>query len=257
MTMAESVDEAVGAWRAATEAFCNLLPDGAVHNGVHGTHAFTSGVPVALLNGVFSISHQPSIAEVDELAASYSKTTRPWSIQIRGEASHAALAQIATRYGLTQSYPLPFMARRLEKGKLPAPVSGEATVRRISQDEHEAYNRVLAAGFEMPELIFAPLTIPEVIGAKGAGAYLVEEAGTPVATSFGLQIGTCVGVYNISTVPDYRLRGYARMATAAVLRDAYESGARTAFLQSTSAGYRVYESMGFETCETWLAFVAP
>jgi hypothetical protein len=257
MTALESVDEAVLAWQCAMEILCNLLPDGVVHKGTRGTCALTTGVPTAALNGVFSLSHQPDVTEIDAFAASFSESALPWSIQIREEASRDAIAEIARRYGLTRSYPMPFMTRRLDGVKPSTPASGDATVRRISEDEHQIYRQVVTAGFETHERIFADLTRPEVIGEKGMSAYLVEEAGIPVATSFGALMGQCVGVFNISTVPWSRRRGYARMATTAVLQRAYASGARTAFLHSTPAGYRVYESLGFETSETWQVFVAP
>jgi N-acetylglutamate synthase len=257
MTALESVDEAVLAWRRAMEILCNLLPDGVVHVGTRGTCVLTTGVPTAGLNGVFSLSRQPDLDEIDAFAASFSESTLPWSIQIRSEASRDAVAEIARRYGLTRSYPQPFMTRRLEGIELSMPVSGNATVRRISEDEHQTYRRVVTAGFGTHERIFADLTRREVIGEKGMSAYLVEEAGKPVATSFGALMGKCVGVFNISTVPGSRRRGYARMATTAVLQHAHASGARTAFLHSTPAGFRVYESLGFETGETWQVFVAP
>jgi GNAT superfamily N-acetyltransferase len=96
-----------------------------------------------------------------------------------------------------------------------------------------------------------------VLSAKGMTAYLVEEAGVPVATSFGVLVNGHVGVFNISTRPPYRRRGYARAATTAVLRDAYTQGARTAFLHCTPAGRGVYESLDFVTSEEWHVYVAP
>jgi N-acetylglutamate synthase len=257
MSALESVDDAVLAWQNAMEILCKLLPDGIVHRGARGTCALTTGVPMAALNGVFSLSRQPDVTEIDGLAASFRTSALPWSIQIRGEASRDTLAETAKRYGLTRSYQVPFMTRRLEGLKLAMPTSGNATVRRISEDEHQTYRQVVTAGFGTPEHTFADLTRPEVIGGKGMSAYLVEQAGTPVATSFGALIGKCMGVFNVSTVPGHRRRGYARMATMAVLQHASASGAQTAFLHSTPAGYRVYESLGFETSETWQVFVAP
>jgi hypothetical protein len=257
MTVLKSVDDAVSAWRGAMEILCNLLPDGIVHRGAHDTYALTTGVPMAALNGVFSLGHQPDLREIDAFAAIFSGRMFPWSIQIRSDAFRGALAEIANRYGLTRSYPMPFMTRRLEGVKLSIPASTGVTVRRISKDEYQIYRHAVTAGFGTPEHIFADLTRPEVIGEKGMSAYLVEEAGAPVATSFGALMDGCIGVFNVSTVPGRRRRGYARMATMAVLQHGQENGAQTAFLHSSPAGYRAYETLGFETGETWLVFVAP
>jgi len=56
---------------------------------------------------------------------------------------------------------------------------------------------------------------------------------------------------NISVPEHHRRRGYGRLATAAVLRDAYASGARTAFLHSSPMAVPLYEGMGFRTAGNW------
>lgn len=56
--------------------------------------------------------------------------------------------------------------------------------------------------------------------------------------------------------PQYRRRGYGRAATAAVLRDAYEEGARTAFLHASPLGVPLYQVMGFRLTENWTLFTA-
>jgi GNAT superfamily N-acetyltransferase len=257
MTDAQLVDCAVLAWHATIEALCRLLPEGAFDKGAHGTHAVTSGTPIASLNGVFSTMRQPDMTELSSFAASYSKSTLPWSIQVRSEGSNASVAQTAAEHGLTKSFEQPFMLKHLREGDAAMRMHGNASVRQVPKEEHQIYNQVLAAGCEAPEHVFHKVTAPEVLGARGMSAYLVEEAGIPVATSFGVLAGDYVGVFNIATPPAYRLRGYARMATAAVLRNAYAHGARTAFLHSTPDGYRVYESLGFATAETWRIFVRP
>ncbi|WP_321781594.1 GNAT family N-acetyltransferase [Paraburkholderia sp. J94] len=253
----ESIDLAVAAWHDAIETFCRLQPDGDVKAGPHGTRAMVSGTPVSVLNAVISTTREPDVDELSAFAASFGNKGLPWSIQSRGTGGDAAIEPIAMRCGLTQSFALPFMMRRLDADVTNVTLPDAVSIRRVPPQDHEVYNRALACGYEAPEQVFRGFSAPAVLGAEGMTAYLVEENGTAVATSFGVLINGHVGVFNISTQPAYRRRGYARAATAAVLRDAYLQDAHTAFLHCTPAGRGVYESMGFSIAETWLVYATP
>ncbi|WP_322071402.1 GNAT family N-acetyltransferase [Paraburkholderia bannensis] len=253
----DSVDLAVAAWHDAIKSFCQLQPHGDVKEGPRGTRAIVSGTPVSVLNAVISTTRTPDLAELREFAQSYSNNGLPWSIQLRGAAFEADIEPIAIHRGLTQSFVLPFMTRSLDAGVMNVPLPGAIDVRRVPPEDHDAYNRALASGYEAPEQVFRGFSAPNVLGAEGMTAWLVEEDGIAVATSFGVLVNDHVGVFNISTRPAYRRRGYARAATAAVLCDAYRQGTRTAFLHCTPAGRGVYESLGFATAETWKVYSTP
>jgi ribosomal protein S18 acetylase RimI-like enzyme len=69
----------------------------------------------------------------------------------------------------------------------------------------------------------------------------------PVATAASVTADGTLGIYNVATLPDHRKRGYGE----AVMRHAIETGARDNgaarfVLQSTAAGQRLYERMGFQ-----------
>jgi ribosomal protein S18 acetylase RimI-like enzyme len=256
-TPTSSVDLAVAAWHDAIEAFCRLQPHGYMKEGPHGTRSIMSGTPVPVLNAVISTTRKPEVAELSEFAASYRNEGLPWSIQLRGNPVDFAIAQIAADRGLTKSFILPFMTKHLDADDTDASPLDKISVRRVPAEDHETYNSALAAGYEAPDQVFRGLSAPNVLSAEGMTAYLVEEDGTAVATSFGVFLNGHVGIFNISTRPAYRRRGYARAATTAVLRDAYAQGARTAFLHCTPAGRGVYESLGFATSEEWQVYAAP
>ena len=64
------------------------------------------------------------------------------------------------------------------------------------------------------------------------------------------------GVYAVGTLPAWRRRGLARSLVEHVLADAQRRGARTATLQSTRMGQRLYESLDFEPVgryEEWIS----
>jgi hypothetical protein len=104
--------------------------------------------------------------------------------------------------------------------------------------DHDVYNSALAAGYEAPDHVFRGFSDPNVLSAQGMTAYLVEETGLSVVTSYGILVNDHVGpaYSNVATRPEYRRRGHARAATAAVLRDACTQGTHAAFLHCTPAG---------------------
>ncbi|RQR32446.1 GNAT family N-acetyltransferase [Burkholderia sp. Bp9143] len=253
----ELLDASVAAWHESIDAFCRLQDGGFVERGAHGTKAFYSGAPVSVLNAIISMTCQPDVDEIRLLSGAFSTCAVPWSIQTRDASTHAdEIARIADDHGLTRRVALPFMTKRLARAAAPANSDGQVVVRRVTAADSERYNGALAAGYEAPEGVFRRLSAPAVLEADGMMGFWVEVDGMPVATSFGVVRNAQVGVFNVSTLPAYRRRGYARAATQAVLNAAFEAGAHTAFLHCTPAGRHVYESMGFTTGEEWQVYVS-
>lgn len=195
--------------------------------------------------------------ELGELARSYRSNTMPWSIQLRDDTGASAVALIASKHGLTESFTQPFMTKQLDAVEMEKANATEGTVRPASKDDYGTYLTVLASGFGVSKEDLSCFVTPETLGGEATSWFLLEEAGVPVATSLGVLPGNYVGVFNISTLPLHRRRGYARASTSLVLRDAYARGARAAFLHSSSAGKPLYESLGFATVENWRIYVAP
>lgn len=252
----DPVDRAVAAWNACINAFCLLQPEGRVFVGPHGTKAYRSGAPVAVLNGLIATTREAHLEELGAMAGNFSRDGVPWSIQLRHTRSAPAIEQLAAGRGLNHAFPLPFMTKTLGAQDLEVPERAGMDVRVVAKDEGLVYREALAAGYEAPAAVFDKFGTASVLSATGMTAYLVCESGVPVSTSFGVLRDGHVGVFNISTRPSHRLRGYGRAATQAVLRDAYRQGAHTAFLHCTPAGRKVYESLAFEVVEEWRVFAA-
>jgi GNAT superfamily N-acetyltransferase len=76
--------------------------------------------------------------------------------------------------------------------------------------------------------------------------FLAREGVTPVATC-SLFLGAGVaGIYDVSTAPDYRRRGYGARVTRCAMDEARALGYRIAVLHSSQLGIGVYRSLGFE-----------
>lgn len=67
----------------------------------------------------------------------------------------------------------------------------------------------------------------------------------PVATSELTVSDEAVGIYGVATLMAYRRRGYGSALTAWPLLQAKAEGHRTAVLQSSEDGVRIYEALGF------------
>jgi ribosomal protein S18 acetylase RimI-like enzyme len=245
------VDAAVRAWVRAISWLADALPGGYHRAGEHGTYELMTGVPLPGVNGVVATRRSADEAEIAAFADSPRLAVAPWSIQVRGDEVPAEVELTARKHGLDQRSSLPFLLKPLTEA------DGEVVpgVRRIGGDERDTYLRTLAAGYEAPEELLASFAAEAVVDHPAMSAYLAEEDGVPVATSFGVLVGDLVGVFNIATSPAFRRRGHGRRATQAVLHDAYGSGARTAFLHASSSGLRLYERMGFVARENWTLFL--
>jgi GNAT superfamily N-acetyltransferase len=252
---AELVDEAVDAWCGALKAFALLQPEGLFQEGELGTKLLVTGARMAFLNGVFSSARRPDAGAIAALLPSRETFGLPWSIQVRGDQPSPTIVSLATECGRIRQVSLPFMIRQLDEAPQHEVDSDLLHVRRATIEDCSTYQVAMAAGFEGPVELFSPFSSPSVLGAPRMTAWLAEEQGIAVGTGFGVLTGDWVGIFNITTHPDYRRRGYGRAMIETVLQDAYSAGARGAFLHGTPTGALLYESMGFSRAENWTVFV--
>lgn len=257
MKVTDETERAVHSWAEAMTNRATTAPRGYWRLGAAGTILTVTAAPLPELNSVVSISSRPDTAGIAEMASFAAKelSRTPWSIQVRGEPT-PDLVRIAATHGLTKRTLNPFMLRHLADVPMPPFRSLDLKTRRIIGSEHKLFTTTLAAGFEVSPYFFAAVTSPPVLQAPGTTAYLAEIEGAVVATGVGSVAQECVGIFNISTLPQYRRRGYARIMTERILGEGRAAGARTAYLHATEAALRIYETMGFRTVEHWTSFTA-
>jgi GNAT superfamily N-acetyltransferase len=81
--------------------------------------------------------------------------------------------------------------------------------------------------------------------------------GVAVGTSLAFVSRDVVGLYGVGTAPENRGRGYGGAMTVAGIKWGRRRGATLGVLESSDAGFRVYQRLGFRTvCET-TAWVRP
>ncbi|WP_438306735.1 GNAT family N-acetyltransferase (plasmid) [Streptomyces sp. HUAS TT11] len=244
-----------------TAAYVDLMEDlakvttGRARRGRHGALLAVPGAPAASLNFVISPSPEPLAEDIAALAES-ERWDVPWSIQVRGVPG-PRVAEEAARHGLTRLEIIPLMVRRPEEGMPAQQTYGSLKVRAIEAAELGLYVKVMAEGFGVPHEVFAMLNDPAVARLDGVAFYLAEVDGVPVGTGMTAVRGELNGIFNISTLPGHRRRGYGWAVTMELVRAGYASGAPTAYLYASAMGEPVYASAGFHTEEYLSVLSAP
>lgn len=254
--MTTDADQCARAFVATLRLLVREMPGMYEVPGAGGVTGVVSGMPVPTLNGVFTEVARPAPADVAAVAGALAGLTVPWCIQVRG-VPDAATEQLGAQYGLSAREVLPIMLRRAEAGP-PDPRAGElaaSRVRVVGPTDRTRFAAGLAAGFGAPAELMTPFASPEFFAISEAVPYAAEEDGELVAVGLGIFLGEFTGIYNIATRPAYRGRGYGRAVTSRIVTDGIARGAPLAYLQSSVAGYPLYESMGFRTLERWTYLV--
>ncbi|WP_256223777.1 GNAT family N-acetyltransferase [Streptomyces sp. ok210] len=228
---------------------------GHTRKGTHDALLAVSGSPIAALNAVISTSEEPDPEEIAILAASVSEGAFPWSIHVRGVPG-PRIAEIAAQHGLTQFVSKPLMIRRSEQGTLDGLANASLHVRAVSAHELETYSQTLAAGFEGPQEAFQIFADPALGKIDGVTHYVAELDGEPVGTGMTAVHNELTGIFNITTLPKHRRRGYGRVITMEMVRLGRAAGAPTAFLYASKMGEPMYESIGFRTEERMTVITA-
>ena len=220
-----------------------------------GVSAFATGIPLAGLNGVSCSRLDPDPEDIRGLLGELQDRGLPHLLQLRPGTEAAAVA-VPDQEGLTPDVGVPLM--RLDD---PAPLDRalEAApmlrIRQLGPDEMKLHPLTAAAGFEEAPEHFLRLLPPPVMAFDGVRAYVGEIDGEVVTTALGVTREDHVGIFNVATPREYRRHGYGAAVTARAAADGFAAGASWAWLQSSPAGYRVYEALGFRTLERWLSWV--
>ncbi|MGW3245198.1 GNAT family N-acetyltransferase [Streptomyces sp. NPDC001070] len=233
----------------------SAVATGRTRRGPGGAVLGITGAPVASLNGIVVPALEPSPDEIAALAAS-EEWDLPWSIYVRGVPGPLVI-EVAARHGLTRLDSTPLMIRRPGRGLPPEPATESLSVRALGAGELDLYAKVMAEGFEAPYEWFSMFADPAVAGIDGFTCYLAEVDGVPVGTGLGAVSGGLTGIFNISTLPEHRRRGYGRAVTMEIVRAGHAAGATTAYLYASKMGESVYTSAGFRTEEYLTMISAP
>jgi GNAT superfamily N-acetyltransferase len=80
--------------------------------------------------------------------------------------------------------------------------------------------------------------------------------GMPVATTAVVMAAGAIGIYSVSTLPQYRRRGYAEALMRCVIEKyRAEAGTETTVLQATRSGYDMYLKMGYRPVSRFIVYM--
>jgi ribosomal protein S18 acetylase RimI-like enzyme len=115
--------------------------------------------------------------------------------------------------------------------------------------ESEEWVRQFALGYELPVGVaqcFSPDSNRTIDATDDPVQYfVVRRQGLIVSTSVCCLQDGLAGIYCVSTIPAERHKGLGEHVTAEPLRRAAKLGYRVGVLQSSEAGYGVYQKLGF------------
>ena len=152
--------------------------------------------------------------------------------------------QIFERHGLRHSVDLPGMvAERILPPLKPLP---KLEIRRVGDaGTRDAFCVIGSVCFHVPLPWFREVFDNDCVWERFIGwvGYVDSE---PVSTAATVMGGGAVGVYNVATMPEHQRRGYGETAMRHAVEEAQRrNGIERTILQSTPAGHRLYERMGF------------
>jgi ribosomal protein S18 acetylase RimI-like enzyme len=153
---------------------------------------------------------------------------------------------IFERHGLRHSVDLPGMvAERVAPPAKPLP---RLEVRRVGDAAtRDAFCTIGSVCFHVPPAWFREVFDSASVWDKFA-SYVGYLDGEPVSTTAAVLGGGAIGIYNVATLPEHQRQGYGEAVMRHALADAQaQYGVERSILQSTPAGYRLYERMGYRT----------
>ncbi len=228
-------------YRESLRAMARMSPAGAIHERGGATFIAT-GIPVGFLNPVM-MSDGPRSTEViiEEAFAFFGPREVPWQVTAWDAAGEAFAAN---HPGLRYTGSSPGMLlQSFDHAPRSVPGFEVREVRDLAA--LDVYAQTLCTGFGMPAEWGSYIAQPAFLGVIDQTAFLGFADGRPVATGLRLTTHRIAGVFNISTVPEARGRGYGEAITWAATLGGREEGAIAAYLQASTMGRPIYERMGY------------
>ncbi len=165
------------------------------------------------------------------------------------------IKEVAAGLGLVHAVDFPFMVR--EDSPI-EPAGNEAVVvERVSRNAGAQESaRVLCAAFNMPEDSVLRAMPASLLEGPGVDVFLASIDDRGVGSVTLTYHGDTTGIWAMGTDPEMQKGGIGRRLLSTAIAEARSQGARRFFLGATPAGYRLYESLGFETRVTATVWVS-
>lgn len=138
----------------------------------------------------------------------------------------------------------------------PTDTSHELEIRSVTDDKDlELFQATAEAAFNMPFSLPQHLLKTRFRDHPAVSMFLGFVDDNPVCTSCLVTAGSVAGVYWVSTLPDYRHRGYGTTMSWHAISAGEELGCDMATLQASVMGRPVYEKMGFKVAANFRRYI--
>lgn len=217
-----------------------------------GVSIASAGVTFQMFNAAFLSSPVASEAELQQriaLSATHFETRGlDWAYWVCEDwlepRARRKSRSIFEHYGLRHSVDLPAMvAERVHPPLKPLP---QLTVRRVCDTAtRQAFCAIGSVCFHVPMPWFREVFDNRTVFEQFA-AYVGYRDEEPVSTTAIVLGGNAIGVYNVATLPGQQRNGYGEAVMRHALAETQrQCGIERTVLQSTPAGYRLYQRMGY------------
>jgi ribosomal protein S18 acetylase RimI-like enzyme len=224
---------------------------------LHGVSIASANVTFQMFNAAFLSSRVDSETDLAQriLLASlhFGKRALPWAYWVCEDwiepRTRRRSQKLFDKYGLRHSVDLPGMiAERLLPPERPLP---RLEIRRVaSGPTRDAFCAIGSVCFNVPLSWFCEVFQEGAVWRRFS-AYVGYLDGEPVTTTAVVIADGVAGVYNVATIPTHQHHGYGEVVMRHALREMQrEHGVEKTILQSTPAGYRLYERMGYRPVTT-------
>ncbi len=164
--------------------------------------------------------------------------------------------EVPRRISVTRFLREPEMILHKESATLRPPPSDLEIHRVHDLSERLSWERTAALGFQMPDpKFFDQLATPQSLAIEGLTYYLGICASKPVATAILYESENVAGIYGVSTIPEFRGRGFGAAMTAFAVMDGFQRECDLSSLQAGPMGFPVYLKMGFRHILDYLVWV--
>jgi GNAT superfamily N-acetyltransferase len=239
-------------------ALASANATGALIRRVAGVALILSGLPIRLFNQVIVERDDAARDAVADAVATARARGDHFMVNLRAQTDDAltplmgelGLVSLPERTPGMALYPIPADDPNASR-------AGHAIVRVTDEQGVEDHIRSAVAGFEMPESVLRGVVGAATLEQPGVALYVGYTDDEPVSTGLGVRTGRTIGVYNISTIPAARRRGYGAAMSRRVASDGAAAGCDVAVLQSSEMGYPVYERIGYRTVVEYVGYVDP
>jgi ribosomal protein S18 acetylase RimI-like enzyme len=219
---------------------------------LQGVSIASSGVTFQMFNAAFlsgPVANESELSQRILLASLYFESRgQEWAFWVcedwLDQSARKRSRKVFDHHGLRHSVDLPgMMAQRLLPPARPLP---ELDIQPVeSAATRDAFCSIGSTCFNVPLSWFREVFDPPEIW-KGFRGYVGYTAAGPVSTTAIVMSNGVAGVYNVATLPAHQRKGYGeavmRHALAVAQRD---HGVEQTILQSTAAGNRLYQRMGY------------